>query len=490
MTLWNPENTARCVITGFTVGITTDPLHVANRCYNTWWQGNTATKILVGGGVTLKLFNLNFLWKEHKLYHNYWSRTNDGFDLARYYGTKFYLPPHRDMDYIFWYDREAGTYTPQDYMRGHPAQLLNCKTAVYVRSQTYGRQTKTKKVMIRPPSNITNVWKYQPDWFNYPLFLWGISLVDWRYWFSTTQDNPLPMVSITAYVYQGTQYNSQHTIDYCHYIDTGVKNTVMVAYVGSNLGGNQVGNTTWYPVDWANDLPYWLVFYGANRNMDMNAVPNTNLQQYPNHTTWLKLYWPLYTSSVITSGKPLQTYNTFVISAADAQKIGRSGPFVQGNIVQPVQIPILYKSFWKWGGSIFSNEQPIKMTSGAQAALVSVKNPLTQQRSLIYPWDTRDGILTGSALQRICEPRSGLDERPPFPGPGQPTGHATTETYGGASTETEESETDTDGEEDERPALHHLKECLKREQLKRRRIKSLLLGLIKRPKFETDPLME
>nr|QYD01969.1 ORF1 [Torque teno felis virus] len=492
VTLWNPESTARCTITGFTLGITTDNLHAINRCYNTTFDDNVATKLLRGGGVTLKLFSLKFLWLEHRLYHNWWSRTNDGFDLARYYGTKWFLKPHRDIDYIFWYDSEVGTYTSRDYMRAHPVQLLANKNAHFIRSQKYGKNHKTHKVMIRPPANITSQWKYQSDWYNTPLFLWGISMIDWKFWFSSIADNPLPFVTIMgAYkvgMGSGSNVNPMFTLDYCPYIDTGTGNSIKVLVVGNNIVGSSIPTSTQrYPVDWATDIPYWMSLYGQNRNMDMNVLPKG--QPAANMAIWLEITWPPYSSSQIIAGQSSKDFIKILIQASDAARIARSGPFVQANITEVVQIPLMYKSYWKWGGSIFTGQPVINMQSNAQT-LVSIKNPLLQQRSLIYPWDTRNGILTGTALQRICGKSTTPDERPPIPGIEHIAGHADQEAHEPFDEETEESETDTDGEEDERPALYHLKECLKREQLKRRRIKHVLMGLLKHKEYEKDPLLE
>lgn len=487
--MWNPVNTAWCVVTGFTVGVTTQQLYTANRTFNTWWDKNVANKYLVGGGVCLRTFSLKFLWNEHRLYHNYWSHTNDGFDLARYYKTKWYLQPMRDINYIFWWDTDVGIYQPQDYLRAHPTNLLVYKNAVFVRDQKYSLNTKTKKVTIRPPANITSQWKYQSDWYNFPLFMWGVTLVDWRRWFNKSKDGALPILNITvkdASNLSGSTPDQQ--ITYCPYIDTGTNNYVKVAYIGANI--NPSSGSTWVTVPWALDLPYWLSFYGQNRNMDFNTVSTSQLQSNPGFVCWIEFFWPKMTEADITSGKSHMAPQRWVMQASEAQKIARSGPFVPADYNENVQIPLIYKSYWKWGGTVYTQQPVIKM-SGTLPTLVSVKNPLTQQSSLIYPWDlNRTGLLTGASFQRICEESKEPAERKALSFKEQPAGYVSEASSSSEESEGEESETDTDGKEDDSQTLNLIKRSLQREQFKRRRIQSLLRRILT-PKFgETDKMAE
>lgn len=455
--------------------------------FNTWWKGDTATKYLVGGGMSLRVFSLKFLWDEHRLFRNFWSHTNDGYDLALYYGTKWYLQPHREIDYIFWYDTEVTIYGPQDFLRGHPANLLATKNAIYVRNQKYGLNCRTKKVFIKPPANIPSVWKYQSDWFHIPLFIWGVSLIDWRTWFTKSGGNTIPMHNCTGY--PGPNFTTQETTTYSPYIDTGTGNFVEVAWVGPQVKPPPVSGTTWYKVPWAENLPYWLTFYGQNRNMDMNAVPQNILTANPTFVAWLKIAWPKYKEADITSGNFHQEFKVWVIPFQDALNIARIGPFVPSQYQEIVQVPLVYKSFWKWGGTIFHGQPVVKM-HGTAPALVSVKNPLVLQRDNIYPWDAPDGILTRRSLQRFLQPSDVPTERKTLPGAEYTSGYEHQETSSETSEETQESETDEDGEEDVGPIIHHIKKRLKREQLKRRRIQCLIERLVKKPKYEDNMLPE
>nr|UWX31898.1 ORF1 [Torque teno felis virus] len=490
VTYWNPDSQKKCTIIGYALGITTDPMSTVSRMYDTWWKGEVAQKYLKGGGVALNIFSLKWLWNEHRLYHNFWTNTNDGYDLAKYFGTRWYLPPARDVDYVFWWDTDIGKYDPQDYLRAHPANLLSLKNSIYVRSQKYGKQHKMKHVTIKPPANISSQWKYQADWFNLPLFLWGITLIDWRTWWSKTTNNPLPMVDIQGQQQTTTTQNTSKNFTYAPYIDTGTHNYVDVAWIGSNLPAPTGSNTTWYKVEWANDLPYWMVFWGQNHDMDMNSVPAQTKSTVPNGVAWLRIYWPGYTAAQIMAGQFGGQYLVLVISASDAQKIARSGPFVPGTYTENVQIPVLYRSRWKWGGTVYTG-QPVVQMGNTKPALVSVKNPLTLQKNIIYPWDTGPhGILTGTALQRFLQPSTVPDERRPQPGGEYTPWDASSESYSETGEEAEESEKDTDGEEEIGHTLRCLKRNLEREQLKRRGVHKLLKCLVKRPKYEVDKMIE
>lgn len=485
VTLWNPVSTAYCVITGFTIGITTSKFNTANRMFNTWWDKNIANKYLAGGGVSLRTFSLKFLWNEHRFFHNYWSHTNDGMDLARYYKTTWYLQPLREADYIFWWDSEVGVYQPQDYLRAHPANLLATKTAVYVRNQKYARNTRTKKVTIRPPANITNQWKYQADWFAIPLFLYGVTLIDWRRWFCKDTENALPIINLTVRPWANP--NQEKHILYCPYIDNGTDNAIKVTYIDQNVA-YPTSSSTWTPVPWALDLPYWMSCYSQNRNMDFNTVRTQDLK--PTFVTWCTIFWPEYTEADILGGTSHKPGQLWIMQGTEAYKIARSGPFVPADYLENVQLPLIYKSYWKWGGSVYTNQPVIKM-SGTLPNLISVKNPLTQQSSIIYPWDlNRSGLLTGTALQRISTESAEPTERKTLPISEHAAGYVSETSSDSEETEGETSEEDEDGKEDAPQALIYLKRCLKREQHKRRRIKSLISRLLK-PNFgEVDKLAE
>nr|QYD01981.1 ORF1 [Torque teno felis virus] len=482
--LWNPESRVRCTITGFVLGLTTDNAHTISRLHNTWWTNDVANKFLVGGGVSLNLFSLQFLWTEHRHYHNFWFQSNDGYDLARYYGTKWYLPPLRDVDYIFWWDTDLNTYSAQDYMRGHPVNLLATKNAKFIRNCKYNRNTRTTKVMIRPPANITSQWKYQTDWLNFPLFLWGVTLIDWRTWFSKTQGNQLPMVTFTANESPGPGQNNKPATQqvYCPYIDTGTGNRVSVIWASSFIGnGPNVSGSTWYAVDWATDLPYWLVFYGQNRNMDMNAIPRSVETSTPANVCWFSITWPKYqTAAQIEGGMLGGKYITWIMQASEAQKIARSGPFVPAFYQEIVQLPLMYKSLWSWGGTLYQDQPVIRIPNAKQQ--VSVKNPATLQNYVIRPWDTFGGLLTASALRCIVAPSIVPDERPTLLLEKPPTGDAVSEEYDETASEAEEIEEDSDREEDVRSIVRTLKRRLLREQFKRRQLHKFFKCMVNEPR--------
>nr|QYD01945.1 ORF1 [Torque teno felis virus] len=483
VTLWNPESRVRCTITGFVLGITTDNIHTTTRLYNTWWTNDVANKFLVGGGVSLNIFTLKFLWMEHRLYHNFWSQTNDGYDLARYYKTTWYLPPLRDVDYIFWWDTDIGIYQPQDYLRCHPVNLLATKNARFVRNCKYNHNYKTKKVTIRPPSNITNQWKYQTDWLDFPLFIWGVTLIDWKNWFAYSTTNPLPMVTLQANKQTSASGpNKSQTIVYCPYIDTGKGNKIDVCWSSpTEPAYGPTGASDWKPVVWATDLPYWLTLYGTNRNMDMNVIDRTFETNNAGSIAWLRISWPAYTTAAQIEGGQFQNkFETWVLTGTEAQKIARSGPFVAASYSELVQLPLLYKSYWSWGRINIHKPASCKI-GGTAKSQVSVKNPATLQNYVIRPWDTSGGLLTKSALRRFLEPSTVPDERPTLPLEKPPTGNAPSEEYDETASEAEESEEDEDGEEDVRSTLRALKRRLLREQLKRRQFNKLLKCLVRDP---------
>nr|QYD01948.1 ORF1 [Torque teno felis virus] len=474
VTLFDPISKAKCKISGQTVGLIARGWNTVNRCYYTMWKEQTITKLLSGGGISLMTFSLRFLWNEHRHYRNVWSHTNDGFDLALYFGTKVYLEPHQYQDYVFFWDRDLVEEKQWDYMRLHPSQLLATKNCVFVRNQTTGNNHRTKKVFIKPPANITTQWKFQHQWFDIPLFQYGFILFNWKEPY-LKQDTSTPVKTFrdSVMVWRTNQYIESSTgFAWSPMIDTGGGNYIDFVWLGQHVKPSS--GTEWTKIPWANDLPYWLTCFGQNSDWNFN-IPN----KFPstNPIPWIRLGWPEYTETDITTGNiGKKKFEEWAMPATACRTFAVMGPFVQDTLPTRVNIPFLYKSFWKWGGTNLLQDKIVAMnpTSGQ----VSVKNPQTQVRDIIYPWDQSGGLLTERALKRFLEPSTTTDERRPLPHQPEPPGYVSEESYDETGSEAEETEEDKDGEIEVSSTLKTLTRQLQREQSKRRRFNRFLKSLL------------
>nr|QYD01825.1 ORF1 [Torque teno felis virus] len=506
-TFWQPPNRIKCTITGWTLGAnacTTPTRDITNRVYKTWIDPGTGNSQLVyeGGGVNCIIFSLQFLWEEYRMFHNVWSETNDGHDLARYFGTKFYLEPNRYCDYIFWWDRDFQHYTNESFIKCHPVNMLGWKNKVFVRSQVYGNNHKARKVFIKPPATQLNTWRHMQDWYMVPLFTWGITIIDWNKFFSSGKSfpySPLPNIWYGDFKWSdgGMTWNQLNQAFYNSFYDTGEGNIIRMAL--RDQDSESPPGDTWKQVDWADGLPYWMSFFGQNKTYDMGMytrkqlIANTKSGYY---WIWFKIKYPLYKSwqesnTVISpenekwiAWKFKYSVDMIDFTAPTIQHgLAYSGPFMLRDNTDFVQIPILYKSFWQWGGQTWSNQEIINPGHFTKSA-VTIKNPATVARAVIHPWDTdASGLLTKQALERIIRPSSKVEERRREPGAKSPPYDERQPEW---ETETsEEDETDTEEESEEETEIRTLQRRLQREQYKRRKFFRVLRRLVKTPKGQT-----
>nr|QYD01924.1 ORF1 [Torque teno felis virus] len=478
VTLFDPVSKAKCKITGQTIGLIARGYNVVNRCYYTMYKDTAITKLLTGGGVSLMTFSLRFLWEEHRHYRNVWSHTNDGFDLALYFGTRVYLKPHATVDYAFFWDTDLVDEKEWDYLRLHPSALLATKNVIFVRSQLTGNNHKTKKVFIKPPSNVTTQWKFQSQWFDFPLFQYSFVMFNWAEPF-LKMDAGTPIQVLRNQIYywdkNSVQYvQSNQGFAYCPLIDTGNGNYIDVTWLGPGVSKPSAG-TEWTKVPWANDLPYWLTMWGQNNDFNFN-VP---MPSQTNSTCWVRISWPEYSDVDIQTGKiGTKTIREWAFYSTNCRTFAGMGPFVQDTLKSRINIPFMYESFWKWGGTVLKHDNIIAIhpTSGQ----VSVKNPQTQVRDIIYPWDQSGGLLTERALARFLQPSTTTDERRPLPHKEYTEGYVTPEEYDETGSEAEESEKEPDGECDIGETLKTLTRKLQREQSKRRLFNNFLWSLLRK----------
>ncbi|BBE36932.1 hypothetical protein [Zayintorquevirus viver1] len=496
-TFWNPKETAKCIITGYTLGLMTKTGQIPFRCWQTFIDESTHTSrlILQGGGNSSRIFGLFFLWEEYKLFHNCWSKTNDGFDLARYFGTRWYLQPDRNYDYIFWWDPEWKNYTWEHFLRAHPSNLFCYKQKVFVRSQIWGRNNRTKKVFIPPPANLLNTWQFMPDWMNIPLFSWGVSLIEWNMpWNKSGYETPSFKIHVKD-VTDGNYGPPDEDIIYLPTYDPGENNYIDCLLMQSDVQ-NPTSGSGWKKVTWANNLPYWMSMYGQNQTLDFGVWSQKEIMGIEKGgkgcTCWLRIFWPKYQVTNVQNGThPSQGYRMLMFSSKCrvtnnyVKVIGGSGPYVPAPTTgDGCQIALLYKSYWQWGGTVWSNQEVINPSYfGPQA---TVKNPAKIRRGLLQPHDLQGGLITNQAWERLTAPKSPDEERSNLP-------FETATKSIVEETSSEESETPTgtdesDEEEDIEETVRALRKQLGRHKQRQRRFERLFYRL--KPKRTQSSLLK
>nr|UHM26278.1 MAG: ORF1 [Torque teno midi virus] len=162
---WQPDNIRKCKIRGYM------PLIASG-------QGRQAFEFIrhckdiclrnyaYGGGFSHAVFSLDFLFEEFNLYRNYWSHTNNGFDLVRYTGCSIKFYRHEFADFVVSYDRNFPmTITKLSFASTYPLRLLLSKRRFLVpsfKSRPLLKKPYIKK-KIKPPKLMSNKWFFSRE---------------------------------------------------------------------------------------------------------------------------------------------------------------------------------------------------------------------------------------------------------------------------------------------------------------------------------------
>lgn len=119
-----------------------------------------------GGGFAHAVFSLKYLYEEFQLFKNYWSHTNNGFDLVRYTGSSIKFYRHVYADFIVSYSRSYPmTVTQLSFPSTHPLRLLLSKHRFLVPSLKSRPNLKKPyiKKKIKVPKLMSNKWFFTKD---------------------------------------------------------------------------------------------------------------------------------------------------------------------------------------------------------------------------------------------------------------------------------------------------------------------------------------
>lgn len=241
-----------------------------------------------GGGFDLRTLTLEQLYQEHLLHRNIWSRGNEGFDLARYKGTKFYLPPHPTIPYIFIYQRNWTRTENEEIPYTHPYWLLlHRKNTKFVAPRSWGNK-KGKRVMVRPPTLQQTMWYYTSSWSGVALVRFGITPVNitnpfvkkaasgqrslyapFIGWAQDSQNMPPTKIAWNQTAMAG--FNTM--VLYRWWWDDGIDNYLMLNDTNGDPGADNQQSIMKI------DMPYWQFFWGSKyptAKDTISKLDNTN----------------------------------------------------------------------------------------------------------------------------------------------------------------------------------------------------------------------
>lgn len=382
-------------------------------------------------------FTLGFLYEQNLKHRNIWSRSNEGFDLARYKGTKliFYQSPL--FSYIVWWERDFGTIDPKHYRRLHPANALLEKNHFFMPSAQL-RPAKRKTIFIAPPSTQTSGWSFMKEWCNIPLFRFGVTIFNLNtpflhkdyvtpavkaltrpsskggnLWEGASNESILPQDDHTASSGNDAFYNWMWDDGRDNKIGTKKKEKYNPISSNGNFSATYASTDSIYHTR----TPYWLLFFGAGQGYlnwdqydiyiwwycDDNQVTDPSLlrpgtNEAPNYQKkfWMKL------GASADGGMPLLAI----------QRIAQNGPFCQNPSdfygEKLFNLFLKYKSYWTWGGihpTPAENLDPCTVDPNTDPPVPRLRravSPFTAQDTALHPWDLdRQGLITKQKLKEL-----------------------------------------------------------------------------------------
>nr|QUL61820.1 ORF1 [Torque teno arctocephalus australis virus 2] len=457
---WRPPRVNRCKIHGWDIGIGSYAPFFSQNGEQYWKEIPGGQRIYRwnGGGVSVRNLSLKYFFTQNQLHMNTWSKSNEGFDLARYFGTKVTLYRHPYISYIFWYNAEFGDLKKEHYENMHPARLLLTRRRRLVLSKELGGK-KRHKVFIRPPSTLESKWYSMSSWctvnvatigftpVNFKTPFWHTGQITQGVWIgymgphTATIDNP-PKLQV------GSWNSFTKKCMYRWQWDTGVGNAVLandnhwiwgspnpltikhidIPYYQWFYGHTAVGVqkpdapsggasfANWYP-----DILAILWYADEAIDQDGRAVANmfitdpsqTNLQ---NNRVWILLHPKPGTDFPTAGTTGYDIYNKL----PTVQSVNRilnavctQSPFAvhgfdqnQTNYGTVLNVPFFYSSYWQWGGAAYSPSDPTNPCPNAPANTdytgVRISDPATVALTNLHPWDLdQQGIVTRPSLLRL-----------------------------------------------------------------------------------------
>ncbi|AJA71664.1 ORF1 [Seal anellovirus 4] len=175
--LWNPSRIVRCKIIGWHPGLFCNQFNTIDTCYVNAIEDKQTVQGFRGGGVAFLALTLNMLYREHIFGRNFWTRSNEGFDLAQYRGTRVTFFPHYQLPYIVTWLRDFATPVDKHIQDMHPQRALFGPNHKVILPRVFGRKRKWS-LYIRPPPLNERKWYSMVSWCNVVIAKIGISFIN------------------------------------------------------------------------------------------------------------------------------------------------------------------------------------------------------------------------------------------------------------------------------------------------------------------------
>nr|UGV35380.1 MAG: ORF1 [TTV-like mini virus] len=291
---WQPSSIRKCHIRGFLLLFEAGHGRFANN-FTYYKESFTPPRTPGGGGWSIQQLGLGNLYTQNEYFMNWWTHSNRGLNMVRYYGCNIKLYRQPEIDYIFTYFTEK----PQNaekfwYPSFHPFRLLLDKKRIIVPSlQTQPHKRKLyKRVHIRPPKMLKTDWYFQQNLSNYPLIYFATVACSLNHMFisSKAENNNVSVITLntrffmkSAFQYTSPDYGYQPKESVWIYglhngtIDLAQTPKSQVIYLGDTHyrdPGEQIGNKNWdnyAKTSWGNI--FYHEYFGLYRTVFLGPDP-------------------------------------------------------------------------------------------------------------------------------------------------------------------------------------------------------------------------
>nr|ATY37434.1 ORF1 [Anelloviridae sp.] len=381
-----------------------------------------------GGGVISAHWDLANLYGEMEYFRATWSRSNQGLDLCRYWGTKITLFRSPVTNYIFEYSVDDWEDDPEPLVQCHPSQMLLHQKHIIVKQKSSVLQ-RPITIFIPPAPGFKGAWHYTKDVARWPLFKYRASLMTLQdVWTGFNQargtQERTGWISFTAWGQRisGTQAQ-QHNLIYIPQMDDGHNVKIadhVIEWNREGTGPKTDAMNFWpVPAEYKElSLPLWQWAFGRNpafydsskrghrpapADAKMGNFIFVNLAKAPAFR-----YQDDGTFAETHGDTATQTGWGFFITYDTIKQIATGGPFTVKSLNSPVNITIKLQSYWQWGGQTATKLPPMdperipRPKPTTQTLMAGIRDPTKVSDEVLHPSDLdSDGIIRLSALKRI-----------------------------------------------------------------------------------------
>lgn len=310
---WQPSSIRRCQIKGYLLLFEAGHGRFGNN-FTAYKESFVPPRTPGGGGWSIQQLGLGNLFTQNEYFMNWWTHSNKGLNMVRYYGCKIRLYRQPEIDYIFTYFTEKPVNADQFwYPSFHPIKLLLDKRRIIVPSlQTQPLKRKLyKSVFIKPPKMLKTDWYFQQNLSNYPLIYFATTAFSLNHMFisSKAENNNCSVFTLNTgfFMHSAFQYYTQ---------DKGYtpkQNTYMYGLKNGQISLKDEEKRN-------------VVYLGDTHFNDPGqTVGTTGWEKYKNSKNWGNIfyheYFNLYRTVFITASEP----SVFLKDTTSGHKIGEQG---------------------------------------------------------------------------------------------------------------------------------------------------------------------